>query len=340
MGVIEIPATIKDVAKYAGLSIATVSKYLNGGNVLEENRKKIEEAIRVLNFRVNELARGLKTNCTMTVGVLIPSLENIFFTSIISKIENILLQHGYSTIVCNYRESSKLEKIKLEFLVNKMVDGIIMVPHGEEVSHIQELRNKNIPVLLIDRMLKDVECDVVMSDNLNAAYNAVEQLIVRGHRRIGIIGGPEKVYTTQERIKGYIRVHEDYALDIDEDLIKYGGYDIESGYRILEEFMEMANPPTGIFVTNYEMTLGAIMAINKNNIKMPDQISLIGFDNIQLAKVVKPSLSIVVQPMDEIGETAAAILLSRLNGDYGTFPSINRLKTELLIRDSVKALAR
>ena len=104
MGVIKIPATIKDVAKYAGLSIATVSKYINGGNVLEENRKKIEEAIRVLDFRVNELARGLKTNRTMTVGVLIPSLESIFFTSIISKIENILLQHGYSTIVCNYRE--------------------------------------------------------------------------------------------------------------------------------------------------------------------------------------------------------------------------------------------
>ena len=158
------------------------------------------------------------------------------------------------------------------------------------------------------------------------------------HRRIGIIGGPKNVYTTQD-IKGYIRVYEDYAVDIDESLIKYGGYDIESGYRILEEFMEMANPPTSIFVTNYEMTLGAIMAINKNNIIMPDQVSLIGFDNIQLAKIVKPSLSIVVQPMDEIGETAARILLNRLNGDYGSFPSIHRLKTEILIRDSVKTLA-
>jgi len=337
--VIKIPATIKDVAKYTGLSIATISKYINGGNVLEENRKKIEEAIKVLDFRVNELARGLKTNRTMTVGVLIPSLENIFFTSIISKVENILLQHGYSTIVCDYRENPALEKEKLKFLTNKMVDGIIMVPHGEDISHIQKVREKDIPVLLIDRMINEIDCDVVLSDNLNAAYDAVEQLIIRGHRRIGIIGGPKGIYTTQERIKGYIRVHEDYAMDIDESLIKYGAYDIESGYRILEEFIEMDNPPTSVFVTNYEMTLGAIMAINKNNIKVPDQISLIGFDNIQLAKVVKPSLSIVVQPMDQIGETAARVILNRLNGDYGTFPSIHRLKTEILIKDSVKTIA-
>ena len=336
---IKIAATIKDVAKYAGLSIATVSKYLNGGNVREENRKRLEEAIRVLDFKVNDMARALKTNRTMTVGVLIPSLENIFFTSIVSNVENILIQNRYSTIVCDYREDPNLEKEKLNFLVDKMVDGIIMVPHGEDISHIQKVREKDIPVLLIDRMINEIDCDVVLSDNLNAAYDAVEQLIIRGHRRIGIIGGPKGIYTTQERIKGYIRVHEDYAMDIDENLIKYGAYDIESGYRILEEFIEMDNPPTSVFVTNYEMTLGAIMAINKNNIKVPDQISLIGFDNIQLAKVVKPSLSIVVQPMDQIGETAARVILNRLNGDYGTFPSIHRLKTEILIKDSVKTIA-
>lgn len=333
---IKIAATIKDVAKYAGLSIATVSKYLNGGNVREENRKRLEEAIRVLDFKVNDMARALKTNRTMTVGVLIPSLENIFFTSIVSNVENILIQNRYSTIVCDYREDPNLEKEKLNFLVDKMVDGIIMVPHGGNIKAIQEVIDKGIPVVFIDRLLKDVQCDVVLADNLNASYDAVEQLIIRGHKRIGIICGPDSVYTTRERLKGYIRVHEDYAIDIDDNLILYGNYDIESGYRLLLHFIEMENPPSAVFVTNYEMTLGAIMAINEKEIKIPEELSIIGFDNIQLAKIVKPSLSIVVQPMKQIGETAAQLLLKRLNGYNEGKPFVHRLKTEILIKDSIK----
>lgn len=335
---IKIGATIKDVAKYAGVSIATVSKYLNGGNVREENRKRLEEAIRALDFKVNDMARALKTNRTMTVGVLIPSLENVFFTSIVSNIENVLIQNRYSTIVCDYREDPKLEKEKLEFLVDKMVDGIIMVPNNGNVEAIQEVVNKGIPMVLIDQFLKNVQCDVVLADNLNASYDAVEQLIIRGHRRIGIICGPEGLYTTKERLKGYIRVHEDYAVDIDENLILHGNYDVESGYRLLLHFIEMENPPSAVFVTNYEMTLGAIMAINERDIKIPDQLSIIGFDNIQLAKIVKPSLSIVVQPIEQIGETAARLLLKRLNGDNEDKPSVHRLKTEILIKDSVKSI--
>ncbi|NLJ41755.1 MAG: LacI family transcriptional regulator [Clostridiales bacterium] len=329
---------MKDVAKHTGLSIATISKYINGGNVLDKNKKKIEDAIKTLDFRVNELARGLKTNRTMTVGVLILSLENIFFTSIISSVENVLLQYGYSTIICDCRSDLEIEKAKLDFLVSKKVDGIIMVPHGGDVVHIKKALDKNIPIVLIDRMLKNIECDVVISDNINAAYDAVEQFIIRGHRRIGIIAGPKKIYTTEERLKGYVRVHEDYAIGLDGNLIRYGNYDVESGYRILGELMEMDNPPTGIFVTNYEMTLGAIMAVNDKNIIIPDEVSLIGFDNIQMARVVKPPLSIVEQPVKGIGETAANVLLKRLSGENGGIPSIYRLKTEMLIKDSVKTI--
>ena len=129
-----IPATIKDVARETGLSLATISKYLNGGNVLAQNKKMIEEAIRKLDFKVNEMARALKTNRSMTVGVLIPSFENIFFTSIVSNIENGLQQEGYSTIVCDYKEDPRLEAEKLDFLLDKMVDGIIMMPLSESSS--------------------------------------------------------------------------------------------------------------------------------------------------------------------------------------------------------------
>lgn len=335
---VKIASTIKDVAKYTGLSIATISKYINGGNVLDENRTLIEEAIKTLGFKVNEIARGLKTNKTMTIGVLIPSLENIFFTSIVSNIENILIQNGYSTIICDYKEDEKQERDKMEFLLNKMVDGIIAVPLTDNGGHIKRVMDKNIPVVLIDRPIKDIGCDVVLVDNLNASYDAVEQLIIKGHKRIGIICGSEDIYTARERLKGYLRVHEDYAMEIDKNLIRFGDYQLQSGYGLLSELLDIKPCPTAVYVTNYEMTLGAIIAINERNIKIPDELSFIGFDNLQMARIVKPPLSIVVQPMQQIGETAANILLKRLKGDMSNFPSMFRLKTEVLIKESVSGI--
>ncbi len=333
-----ISVTMKDVARKSGLSIATISKYINGGNVLEENRIIIDKSIKELGFEVNEIARGLKTNKTMTIGLLIPSLENIFFTSIVSNIESILIKNGYSTIICDYKEDKNLEKQKLDFLVKKMVDGIITMPLGNDVEAINSVLKRNIPVVLIDRALKGVDCDTVLVDNLNATYNAVEQLIILGHKRIGIICGPDEIFTAQERLKGYERVHEDYNMTIDPELVKKGDYQVESGYTLLTELIQMINPPTAILVTNYEMTLGAIMAVNDNDIKIPDDISFIGFDNLQLAKVVKPPLSIVIQPVQQIGNVAANTILARLKGDTSNFPSMIRLKTELMLKGSVRKI--
>lgn len=331
-------STIKDVAKETGLSLATISKYLNGGNVMEDNRIKIKEAIERLEYKRNDMARGLKTNKTMTIGVLIPSLENIFFTSIVSIIEDQLLDHGYGTIVCDFKENPELEQKKLEFLINKHVDGIIMVSYGGNQEYLYELLQRDIPIILLDRMIKDVDCDVVLADNLNASYSAVEELITRKHKRIGIVCGPENTYTADERRKGYLRVHQDYHLEVDPNLMVVGDYTVESGYRSLENLWKLPERPTAVLVTNYEMTIGAIMAINDLEIQIPDELSIIGFDNIQMAKVVKPPLSIVEQPMKEIGETAASLLLKRLKNDYSDFPSVYRLKTKVIIKESVSRL--
>ena len=306
---------------------------------MEQNREMIASAIDELGFRVNEIARGLKTSRTMTVGVLIPSLENVFCTSIVANVENILQQSGYSTIICDYREDVVLEREKLEFLLNKMVDGFIYMPLGNHAEFVSRLVADDMPVILIDRPLPGVACDTVLVDNLNASYHAVEQLIVFGHRRIGIIGGPASIYTAQDRLKGYRRVHEDFDIAIDEELVLAGDYSVESGYRLMADFLQRPSPPTAVYVTNYEMTLGAVMALNESRVKVPDEISVIGFDNLQLAKVVKPTLSIVVQPIQSISETAATILLRRLKSDRTGFPAIHRLKTELLMGESVKNLA-
>jgi len=331
-------ATIKDIAKSTGLSLGTISKFINGGTVLEKNKIIIRQAIEKMDFKVNELARGLKTSKTMTIGVLIPSLENIFCTCVVSNIENILLKKGYSTIICDYQDNSLLEKEKLNFLMNKRVDGIIIVPLSEIKEEIEKILQSKIPIILIDRMLESSLCDMVLVDNLNASYEAVEHLIVNEHKRIGIISGPKEVYTAQERLKGYVRVHEDYSMSIDDELVKYGDYKLESGYEKLIEFLAMDSPPTAVYVTNYYMTLGAMIAINEKNLRIPEDLSIIGFDNLEMARIFKPALSIVVQPMKQIAETSANLLLKRLSGDYNGFPHIERLKAKVLLQQSVKSL--
>lgn len=333
---INIASTIKDVARYTGLSIATISKYINGGNVLERNKVLIDEAIEILNFKVNEMARGLKTSKSKIIGILIPSLEQPFCTSIVSHIENILIQYGYSTMVCDYKNSLELEEIKLKFLVNKMVDGIVMMPFGDEGEMIGKSVPDEIPVVLIDRVLGDLSYDTVLVDNLNASYVAIEELIRRGHRKIAIITGPKDVYTANERLKGYYRVFEDYGIEIDESLIMEGDYKVGSGYTLLKELIRREEKPTALFVTNYEMTLGAIIAINEENISIPEELSLIGFDNLELMSVVKPPLSLVVQPIREIGESVAEILLERLSQENNQAPKLIRLKGEVIIKESVK----
>ncbi len=304
--------------------------------MLERNRETIAQAISDLGFHVNEIARGLKTSRTMTVGVLIPDLENVFCTSIVAHIENMLQRAGYSSLICDYREDVALEREKLEFLAKKSVDGFIYMPLGNQEDIVARLLERSLPVILIDRPLPGLACDTVLVDNLNAAYGAIEHLINHGHRRIGIIAGPPGIYTAQERLKGYRRVHEDFDLPIADDLILEGDYSLESGYRLMGQLLQRADPPTAVFVTNYEMTLGAIMALNESPIRVPDELSIIGFDNQQLARIVKPALTIVVQPIQAIGEAAATLLMKRLRDDRTGFPVIQRLKTSLVLGDSVR----
>ena len=334
-----IAATIKDVAKLAGVSVATVSKHINGIIVKERNRIRIEDAVRTLDFKVNIIARGLKTNKTMTVGVLIPSLENIFATSIISHVEHILLQHGYSTIVCDYNHDADLENSKFDFLMGKSVDGIILMPLGISEERIKKALGIGTPIVLIDRPIQGIECDVVLADNVNASYNAVEQLIARGHKRIGIICGPQNIYTARERLEGYLRIHDDYHMPVSDNYIRYGDYEMQSGYGLMKELMDMESPPTAVYITNYEMTLGAVMAINERNIKIPEELSVIGFDNLQLAGVVKPNLWIVMQPIRQIAELAAGTILRRLKGEKNNFPSMIRLKTDLVPGQSIRDIS-
>lgn len=311
-------ATIKDLAKKTGLSLATISKYLNGGNVLPANRAVIEQTIIELGYSVNPMARGLKTKRSMTIGVLIPDLENVFCTSIVSHLENRLLKAGYSTLICNYQKSARLEREKFAFLADRQIDGLVTMPLLGYPQGMKLLNNRSVPIVLIDRPVSQCDCDVVVINNRHISYTAVNKLIAVGHQRIAIICGPGSIYTARERLQGYLDAHKDAGIPIDNTLIKYGDYYARSGFKLTKALMSEPVPPSALFITNNEMTIGGILALNDLGIKTPEMLSIIGFDNEILANVTQPRLSVVLQPLQKIGYMAADLVLRRIQEKSST----------------------
>lgn len=332
-------STIKDVSKFSGLSLATISKYLNGGNVREENRRRIEAAVDALGYRVNRNARSLKTNRTMTVGVVMPTLSVPFFGSVLSSLDQTLREAGYTSFVCSYEFDRDLEMEKLRVLCNNNVDGIVLAAQhvsAEELDEVRNSRGQKMPMVLVDRTIQGFVCDSIVIDNLNATYGAVEQLITAGHRHIGIIVGPLDISTANERMVGYRRALEDYGIALEtartdpaDDLVQIGCYDFESGYRQFNYFMDMKTPPTALCVTNYDMTMGAVTAAHERDIVLGTDIGFVGFDAVDLCRIVTPPLSIVEQPTEMMGQKAGETLLRRMGGDMAGYPQVTRLKSYL-----------
>ncbi len=333
-------ATIKDIANKTGLGLATISSYLNGGNVRPKNREKIEEAISELHYEVNEVARGLKTNETRTIGVVIPELNNTFCTEIITEMEDVLRSHGYATIVCDCRTDAALEKEAMDFLVRKRVDGVINMPVDTEGANLEVFRRSGKPIVLIDRRIQRIPCDSVLVDNRHAAYEAVRLLLEQGHRRIGILGGPQDIFTAQERLQGYWDAFREIGISPEESLICHGDYTIQGGVKGLELLVQRNPKMTAVFVTNYEMTMGAVIGMNELGIRIPEDLSVVGFDNLEFARAVSPKLTIVTQPTSEIGRKAAELMLKRLGQEepYGKMsPVMIKLQTEIRRGKSIQA---
>lgn len=334
-------ATMKDIARQTGLGLATISSYFNGGNVREKNRIKIEAAIEELHYEVNEVARGLKTNATRTIGVVIPELNNTFCAEIITGMEDVLRSHGYATIVCDCRTDKKLEQEAVEFLIRRRVDGIINMPVDEKGKHLRKFQKTGKPIVLIDRRIQGISCDSVLVDNRKAAEDAVQCFIKNGHRNIGIIGGPEGIFTAQERLSGYSKALKEAGIPIRDSLIFHGDYTIQGGVRGLEELVRSNPDMTAVFVTNYEMTMGAMIGVNELGVKIPEQLSMIGFDNLQFARACNPKLTIVSQPTDGIAREVARIMLEHLeNGKQENEECFSeKLQTEIIEGKSVSFLS-
>jgi len=331
-------STIKDVAIKSKTSVGTVSRYLNGYILKESNRLKIEQAIKELDFTINPIARGLKINKTNTIGVLIPGLSNVFSLQVISAVEKTFEEYGYNIIVCNSSNNVEKEKEKLRLFKVSRVDGIILMPTSNYGEHIIPAIGRDMPIVLIDRLVKGAQLDGVISDNINGSCAAVEHMMMMGHKRIGVIAGQNDIYTSHERLEGYLMAMKRYNVKDYEDLIVYTDFDKSGGENAVKILMALKDPPTAIFASNYYTTLGAVKALNKMRIKIGEDMSLFGYDQSELNEVLFPPLSVVVQPMNEIGRRAAELLIRRIKKDQIGFPTIINLKNQLVLTTSIKKL--
>lgn len=333
-------ATMKDLARETGLGLATISKYFNGGTVREKNRLLIDAAVKKLHYAPNEVARSLKTQHSRVIGVVIPELSNVFITSIISSMEDILRRKDYAVIVCDCRSDPKREKAAVDFLMQRRVDGLINMAMDMTGSHLKSALAAGIPVLLIDRLIDGLRGRVsaVIIDNVHAAHQAVRKLTSLGHRRIGIILGSPNLYTTDQRLTGYLNALREAGISPEDDYIRYGDYDMDGGYQAVLSLMKLKRRPTALFVTNFEMTLGAMLALQRKNIRVPEDLSVIGFDKLELFGEIFPELMLIRQPQLSIGREAASLMLDLLGGSENPVHRIVTLSTELAEGTSVRPL--
>lgn len=332
-----MPATIRDIREQTGLSLATISKYLNGGNVLPENREKIEAAIKDLHYEVNEIARGLVTNKTKTVGLLMYSVESPFSGQIMHFVGERLRENGYGMLICDSSNDEKLEVQNVRYLINKKVDGIIVIPVSNTADFLKPVVNAGIPVVVADRVLPEGEFDCVKIDNRAASIKATKLIIENNHKKIAIIASDEQ-YTGRERFEGFMSAMKDAGYSVPAQYQKRGSHSMATGYSRMKELLELEDRPSAVFVDNYEVTLGAMMAINESGYKCPDDISIIGFDDMPIFHLLQPTVYMVKQPIKEMADRSVDRVLERIRSESNSNPMEISLSTGMFEGQSIKKL--
>lgn len=336
-------ATIKDVAERAGVSVMTVSRVINNSRyVSQETREKVEQAMKELGYVPNALAHGLITKKTHVLGLIVSDITNPFFTTIARGVEDVAIRNGFNIILCNTDEDVEKEEKYINLLLMKRVEGIILSPADcNRRNGIEQIVMRNIPLVLIDRYIDGLNVDCIYSDSIGGAYELTKYLISLGHERIGIIVGPKRISTARDRIEGYKRALQEAGISVDESLIRWGEkYSREDGYKNAKELLTTSSPPTAIFGGNRLITVGILKAIRELGLKVPDDISVVSFDEVEDISVTNPFLTVVSQDSYRMGVIAVECLLKRINEKDKTFdaPQSIVLQPELVIRESCKVL--
>lgn len=305
-------ATINDVAREAGVSIATVSYVLNKSKrVNPETANKVYLAIKKLKYRPSRIAQSLVTKSTQIISVLISDITDPFFAPIVRGIEDVASESGYIVMIGNSDENRSKTKHYFDVLGSHRIDGLIISP-TEGIEQMGILNDLDIPMVFVNRKAYKDHADVVETDNILGSILAIQHLASLGHSQIGIISGPNSISTYAGRLKGYEIGLAEAGLSINPELIRIGGYHPDSGYRLTMELLNLKPKPTALFITSGRLTHGAFRAIKEYGIPIPEQLSLVCFDETEWSTLVDPPLTTIAQKTYQLGQTAARLLLERL----------------------------
>lgn len=307
--------TIREVAERAGVSTMTVSRVINkSGYISPATRARVEAAIAELGYVPNALARSLRFKQTHSLALVVTDITNPFFTTIARGVEDVASQRGFSVIFCNTDESEAKQVEYLNVLVRKQVDGVLLVPARSTDEPIHFLNRRQVPVVVLDRRVSSCIVDSVRGDSEGGAYALMRLLLELGHRRIALLNGPTEVSTAADRLAGYCRALAEAGLGCDERLIFPGRFTLEAGRRMAQEALELSPRPTAFFATNNFIAIGAYRALRAAGLTVPDDISLVAFDDLPSALMLEPFLTVASQPAYEMGRRATELLLDRLVG--------------------------
>lgn len=327
--------TITDVAELANVSIATVSRVLNGSAyVSPELEARVQQAIEQLGYRPNVLARHLRRNENRTIGILIPNSKNPFFAEVAKGIEDYCFDRGFIAVLCDTDDQPTKAIGHLDLLYQQRTAGFVVVSPGKITPKLRELLDEGSQIVVVDRPLSALPTDSVTSDNYRGGYQAVEHLLKLGHRRIGFVISNLEHETIQGRWAGAQDAMRTAGVPIDPLLVYTEGDELPgTGYDGARTILRQPNPPTAIFAFNDLMAFGALRFAQKHGIRVPEELSLIGFDDMMMAEYFTPSLTTVEQPKYEMGQKAAGLLLARIRGDDPPLACL-LLSTRLIVRES------
>ncbi len=328
--------TIQDVAQRAGVSISTVSRVLNGtAFVKEEVKQRVEAAIQELHYQPSAAARSLRVNHSRIIGLLISDIQNPFFMSLIQGVEDEAQRNGYSVLLCNSNEDAHREQQYLEVLYAERIAGAIIVPTRERLGPLLDrFHERNLPIVAVDRRIKDAKVDAVLVDNCRGTRMAVAHLIENGYRRIGVITGPKTVTTGHDRLIGYRQALQAAGIPLDPALERSGSFQRESGVWLAKDLLETQPAIDALFAGNNLIAMGALEAIHSHGLRVPDDIGFVGYDELPWVAPGVVSLTIVAQPAYELGSTAALRLFQRLQRSHEQSRQEVMLSPTLRIGDS------
>jgi DNA-binding LacI/PurR family transcriptional regulator len=330
--------TIKDLARHLNISVATVSRAIRDmPEIKAETRDAVLKLAKEWDYQPNILATNLVKSRTKTIGVIVPDLSYHFFASVIKGIEDEANARGYSLLLTQTSELFERELINVQNLSRGQVEGFIVSISQEttDFEHLKRLQRKGIPLVFFDRDAEEIDVPKVMVDNAGAAYEATKHLIDNGSKRIAFLAGPSNVTVSNLRQSGYEKALKNSGMILDHTLVVHGNYNLQQAIKLTNELFELENPPDGLVVVSDRLAVGAIAALRKKNIRIPEDVAIVSFNDDPLCTIVTPTLTSVAQPTLEMGKMAMSLLLHQIeHPDSVEKPKVIIFKTELKIRES------